>query len=136
MYQELSNQFLYTKEKFENTKSKDLLKISCPCCTLIFEFTKQKIQTNWRRSASKVLYCSYECSTKVKKSKTVNEVVNCLHCNKEFERNISNKKSKDKKFCNSTCCATYMNKNRTEQERLEINTKVSLKLKGKYLKKI
>lgn len=135
MYSEISNQFLYTQEEFENTKSKDLLKIKCPCCENIFEFTKHKIQTNWRRSSSKILYCTYACSTKAKKSTAIYEIVSCLHCSKEFNRKLSNKKDKDRKFCSNTCCATYMNIHRTKEERELINSKVSLKLKGKSSKR-
>lgn len=133
MYSEISNQFLYTEEEFKNTKSRDLLKLKCPSCDEVVEFTKHKIQTNWRRSSSKILYCSYDCSKSISNIET--EKINCLHCSTEFERNITNKRSKDTKFCTKSCCATYMNINRTKQEKEEINTKVSLKLKGKYTKK-
>lgn len=135
MYSEISTQFLYTKEEFENTSSRDLLQINCPCCKENFEFTKHKIQTNWRRSTSKILYCSYECSTKARKTTVITETINCLHCNKEFEKITTNVKTKDQKFCSKTCSVIYMNTHRSEEEREAINTKLSLKLKGKYLKK-
>ena len=135
MYSELSTQFLYTEQDFKNAKTKELLKLKCPCCETVFEFPKHKIQTNWRRSSSKILYCSYECSTKARKTTVITETINCLHCNKEFKRKITNVKTKNQKFCNRICSTVYMNTHRSKEEREVINTKLSLKLKGTKCKK-
>lgn len=127
MYSELSTQFQYNESEFNAAKTYEMLKVFCPICSTIFEQTKHQIRTNWRRSPSKVLYCTRTCSM-LSRSKTERETDNCLHCNKEFIRVTTNIKSVNKKFCSKSCSATYMNINRTEEERDEISRKVSAKL--------
>ena len=62
MYSELSTQFQYNESEFKAAKTYEMLKVFCPICSTIFEQTKHQIRTNWRRSPSKVLYCTRTCS--------------------------------------------------------------------------
>lgn len=116
--------FLVTQQEFDATKSLERVSMKCSVCAAIYSKTKKDILQHNKRQLTANLYCSSKCSMK-----PIMEVVNCLHCNQEFERNISNKETKTKKFCSNSCCATYMNINRTERERDAISLKVSLKLK-------
>lgn len=133
MYSELSTQFQYNESEFKAAKTYEMLKVFCPVCSTIFEQTKHQIRTNWRRSPSKILYCTRSCSM-LGRSKIERETDNCLHCNKEFIRVTTNINSVNKKFCSNSCSATYMNINRTKEEREEISRKVSAKMLGKSYK--
>jgi len=135
MYSELSTQFQYNESEFKSAKTYEMLKVFCPVCSTIFEQTKHQIRTNWRRSPSKILYCTRTCSM-LGRSKIERETDNCLHCNKEFERITTNIKSVNKKFCSKSCSATYMNLNRTKEERDEISRKVSAKLRKELTPKL
>lgn len=132
MYSELSEQFLHTKEDFKNTKSKDYLTATCPKCFKEFLITKHQLQTKWRRNVEKIIYCSHPCSIK----QTNKEKVDCLYCNKPFIR-LLNSEQRAKKFCSKTCSALHLNSNKTREEQLKINLKLSIKYKerimGKYL---
>lgn len=132
MYSELSTQFQYNESEFKAAKTYEMLKVFCPICSTIFEQTKHQIRTNWRRSLSKVLYCTRTCSM-LGRSKIERETANCLHCNKEFIKVTTNIKSVNKKFCSNSCSATYMNLTRTKEERDEISQKVSVKAKERIL---
>ncbi len=112
--------FLLTQQEFDNLKGKDRVPMKCYICGSHYSKNKKDALQHNKRQKSANLYCSSECLTKP----TI-EIINCLHCNKPFERTISNKKTKDKKFCSNSCCATYMNENRTKKER----DTISLKLK-------
>ena len=86
MYQEISNQFLHSEVEFKQTKSRDLLNIICSCCDNTFSLTKHQLQTNWRRSTNKILFCSKTCTATFK---TIEKVTtNCNHCDKEFLKDL------------------------------------------------
>lgn len=130
MYSELSTQFQYNESEFKAAKTYEMLKVFCPICSTIFEQTKHQIRTNWKRSPSKVLFCTRTCSM-LGRSKIQRETDNCLHCNKEFIKVTTNVKTANKKFCSKICSANYINLNRTKEERDEISKKVSVKMLGK-----
>lgn len=88
MYQELSTQFKYNEETFKQTKSRDLLEITCNVCQEVFELTKHQLQTNWRRSTNKVLFCSKECLASSKTQERI--LTKCQQCDKEILKDQKN----------------------------------------------
>lgn len=115
MYKELSTQFKYNEETFKNTKSRDLLEITCVVCKENFELTKHQLQTNWRRSTNKILFCSKTCNATFK---TIEKVTtNCQHCDKEFLKDRKEYERSENHFCSKSCSASFNNKNRTEESR-------------------
>lgn len=115
MYKELSIQFKYNEETFKKTKSRDLLEITCIVCKENFELTKHQLQTNWRRSTNKILFCSKTCNATFK---TIEKVTtNCNHCDKEFLKDQKDFKRSENHFCSKSCAASFNNKNRTEESR-------------------
>lgn len=115
MYKELSIQFKYNEETFKKTKSRDLLEITCIVCKENFELTKHQLQTNWRRSTNKILFCSKTCNATFK---TIEKVTtNCNHCDKEFLKDQKDLKRSENHFCSKSCAASFNNKNRTEESR-------------------
>ena len=115
MYKELSIQFKYNEETFKKTKSRDLLEITCIVCKENFELTKHQLQTNWRRSTNKILFCSKTCNATFK---TIEKVTtNCNHCDKEFLKDQKDFKRSENHFCSKSCAVSFNNKNRTEESR-------------------
>lgn len=115
MYKELSIQFKYNEETFKKTKSRDLLEITCIVCKENFELTKHQLQTNWRRSTNKILFCSKTCNATFKSIEKV--TTNCNHCDKEFLKDQKDFKRSENHFCSKSCAASFNNKNRTEESR-------------------
>ena len=134
MYQEISNQFPHSEVEFKQTKSRDLLNIICSCCDNTFSLTKHQLQTNWRRSASKVLYCSKDCVAKAKTQETIK--VNCTHCDKEVIKTKSDLGRSTNYFCSHSCSAIFNNKLRTknEKEELEVKKKSYTKRDGLFVR--
>mgnify|MGYP003590055659 CR=1 FL=1 len=115
MYSELAEQFLYDKRKFNNTGSKDLLDINCHQCKKEFELTKHQIQTAWRRSTNKILYCGMTCAAaSVSKEKVQ---VDCQQCNKTFHKNKREFNNSKNHFCSLSCAASYNNIKRGEKNK-------------------
>ena len=135
MYKELSIQFKYNEETFKKTKSRDLLEITCIVCKENFELTKHQLQTNWRRSTNKILFCSKTCNATFK---TIEKVTtNCNHCDKEFLKDQKDFKRSENHFCSKSCAASFNNTNRTEESRnkQKETLKKTLENKPKNLKK-
>ena len=54
----------------------------------------------------------------------------CLNCEKEFEISTNNKRQNQRKFCSSSCSATFNNKKRD----ISVNDQISESLKNKIKK--
>ena len=134
MYQEISNQFLHSEVEFKQTKSRDLLNIICSCCDNTFSLTKHQLQTNWRRSASKVLYCSKDCVAKAKTQETIK--VKCTNCDKEVTKTKSDLNRATNYFCSHSCSATFNNKlrDKTEKEKSVVKEKSYTKRDGLFVR--
>lgn len=127
MYQELNKQFLISELDFNQSKTLTLINIQCTVCENIFQQTKHQIKTNYKRSISKIFYCSSKC---LAESKATKQTLQCGECKAEIIRLPKEiKKSKSgHSFCNASCAATYNNKARDK----EIYLKQSETLKLKY----
>jgi len=134
MYKELSTQFNYNEETFKNTKSRDFLEITCKVCEESFELTKHQLQTNWRRSTNKILFCSKDCNAVFKTKEKV--TINCQQCDKEFLKNRQEYDRSENHFCSRSCAASFNNKNRTDESRIKQkeSLKITLEKKPKILK--
>lgn len=75
-------------------------------------------------------YCSIECYIKAHHKQVT---VNCLHCNTEFSRRISQIKKSSKHFCSQSCAATYNNTHKTTgSRRSKIETFLENKLRETF----
>lgn len=102
---------LFTEEEFQKAKCRDKFKHLCETCNNIFYVTKTSILKHNKRIKNICNDCKL---LKVK--------INCANCGKEklvLKGTINtNKKKKCKNsFCNSSCAATYNNKNKTHGSR-------------------
>lgn len=129
MYKELSTQFNYNEFEFKNKKSRELLTITCPTCNIKFQLTKHQIQTNWRRSKNKILYCTNLCSKTVDK-----ETKECLTCNKIFTVSKDNSKDQKRKFCSNSCSVTTNNTLRAKEKVKKTSFKVRKQKLSKTIK--
>ena len=120
----ITEYFLLTQEEFNNTKTTEKIPMKCSVCEKTIYKTKKDALQHFKRQKTANLYCSSKCFTQ-----PIKNIINCLHCNKEFEKIVSNKDTRDKKFCSKFCCAIYMNINRTKEEKEIIYNKISSKLK-------
>lgn len=93
----------YTQEEFDNACLKDTLPIQCDFCGKIFNRTKKVLQ-NSLREPSKMTFCSVSCSSTFQRKKP--RLVKCAYCDKEFERNRS-----ERKFCSTTCFNSFQKDN-------------------------
>ena len=82
------------------------------------------------------MFCSSKCLSKSgQSSKSIFIKINCLHCDKEFEKSITNVKTVDQIYCSKNCCVVYQNTNRDKEEQLKINTKPSVEVLNNYYTK-
>ena len=81
---------------------------------------------------NKKYYCSKECRYLGKGIKDKVKV-NCLNCNKEFNKLSSELKKCSNSFCSRSCSATYNNKNKTHgTRRSKLEIYLEEELKSKY----
>lgn len=124
---------LYSKEEFENSKSKSLLPLECSFCHKIFHKSKGQIQGGLSRPAragwNQWLYCSHKCHSQ----SSLNQIVlKCITCGKSFSRIPSQAKRPKNPFCSHSCSATYNNlhkKHGNRRSKLELWIESELKLK-------
>lgn len=112
----ITEYFLLTQEEFNNIKTTEKIPMKCSVCEKTYYKTKKDALQHFKRQKTANLYCSSKCFTQ-----PIKNIINCLHCNKEFEKIVSNKDTRDKKFCSKSCCAIYMNINRVKRK---INSKL------------
>jgi len=114
---------LYTQEQFNNSKSKDLLKLQCKYCKTSFFKTKKRVKDALNPNLKEIYdFCSKQCQNDFKKTSLV---INCTNCNTFFNKQLKRvKKSKtNNHFCSKSCAASYNNKHKskgTRRSKLEI----------------
>lgn len=100
---------LFTEDEFKNAGYMDNLPCECYQCNQVFYLNKHVIQTALnKKTTSKGKFCSTICASNSQKTK---QSVNCLNCNKEFEKHLSQIKKSPRHFCSKSCRATYCNHN-------------------------
>jgi hypothetical protein len=93
------------------TPSGSLIALSCPECKNLFHRMKNVIQSKFGKSKNQqFLYCSHACSAKA--SITLCKV-NCLQCNKLFDKLPNAIRKFPNNFCTNSCAATYNNVHKT-----------------------
>ena len=103
-------QFKITQENFDSLKGKDSIEIECEVCKLTFNRFKRDIIRLVLDKNSPVKFCSFKCQMQVR---ILSKNVNCINCNKTFNKKNSNIKRSSSHFCSKSCAATYNNKNKT-----------------------
>lgn len=107
---------LYTEKEFIEARGIDYLPCECYHCKKIFKRHKKEIQSEFKTLRGRIKFCSPKCGYDFKSEK-IN--VPCDNCGQTFFKKIAEiKKSKTgNSFCNSSCSATYNNKNKTHGTR-------------------
>ena len=90
-------------------------KVPCECvqCKGVFEISKSEARRALK-GARKAKYCSHKCKNEY--SNTQKEVI-CKNCSIIFKKQLKETKKSPNHFCNSSCSATYNNKNKTHGTR-------------------
>ena len=105
---------------------KSKIKLICVCCNKPFDV----LPGYYNQCINKgiVLKCSKECSIIYRTKQR--DVVNCMQCNKLYEKLPRNKT----KFCSQSCSATYNNTHKTHGIRIsKLENWLQFKLLEKYL---
>lgn len=133
---------LFTEEEFKKAKYRDKLKCLCEKCNNSFDVFKYYVLDNVNSTNINTIRNICE---KCKHSKIK---IKCPNCSKILfisqSRNNDNKRKKCKNsFCNSSCAATYNNKNKThgsrrskfelyiEKELVKLFPKINIAFNGK-----
>lgn len=96
-------------EKFENSKSRDLIPLVCKNCNVTFYRKKHHIQAILHSSSkrsSTMDYCSSQCSPSNQRDRIK---VKCKTCGTPFERVRSWIKKSKFSFCSKSCSVRYWN---------------------------
>ena len=104
---------LTPKKELEKLKSKDLIKLSCTICGNEFEVTKNSYNDTFKGKGT-LNFCSQKCNGK---SQFKSLECNCLNCNINFIKKISQIKKSPNHFCSKTCASTYNNTHKTKGNR-------------------
>jgi predicted nucleic acid-binding Zn ribbon protein len=110
----------WTKEEEKNLIELLRNKKSYMDISIILNRTKRSI----KEKVNKLGFSSKTFSVSIEKIK-------CLNCEKGFEISVNDKRDKNRKFCSSSCSATFNNKQRTK----EVFDKISESLKNPNLEK-
>ena len=122
---DITEYFLVTQEEFDNYQTRDKIKMQCSVCKENYYKTKKDALQHHKRQKLANMFCSSKCLSKSGQlSKSIFIKINCLHCDKEFEKSITNVKTVDQIYCSKNCCVVYQNTNRDKEEQLKINTKI------------
>ena len=96
-------------------KSRDSISLICPHCKCIFTRTKNVIQSKLgAHNNEKTIYCSRKCFDKQLITK---QKVNCLQCNKLFEKVLNQIKKFPNHFCSRSCAGKYNAAHKTKGNR-------------------
>lgn len=103
---------LYSKDVFDNAKSRDLLPLLCSNCHKTFLKPKNTIQKYLSNNKSHVSndFCSKKCQFNAMITK---QTVQCENCHKNFDKVLNQIKKSKHHFCSSSCSATYFNAHKT-----------------------
>ena len=106
---------LYTQEEFDSANTQTRLPLECYYCSNLFTFRKKDILETFNPNLKKTgEFCSRKCKCLYKGQSIKTK---CLNCDKEVIKSLSELKKHPNTFCNSSCAATYNNKNKTTGNR-------------------
>lgn len=90
----------------------------CAYCKNNFDFELKYYKYRIKENPCTKFYCSFSCRSKGQRNRVK---VNCANCNIEVEKFPSGISKTGLSFCNSSCAATYNNKNikRSENKKLK-----------------
>ena len=99
----------------DNAKSREKIKVLCDYskCKGGKCITKHHVQTKLRRRRNgnmSGLYCSQDCAALARRTITI---VPCAECKTPVRRQRHIRSRSDRRFCNSSCAASYNNKHKT-----------------------
>ena len=120
---------LYSSEEFENSKSRDLLKLKCEKCQKPFLKPKHEIQKTL--SGNKNVLSKF-CSRKCFYAKQITRIsCVCTTCGTSFTKKQSDILQNN--FCSRSCSATYYNTHKTKgARRSKLESWIESKLNETY----
>lgn len=101
----INHTFQITQQDFEKLKHNENVLLKCEVCSEQYYRTKHSITSKYKLKGVFPRFCSRTCHSNSMKR----EDVNCQHCMQSFKP----KKSTTKKFCSSSCSASFNNMHKT-----------------------
>ena len=96
---------------------REMVPLECTGCGGEFERSKRQLRTDTfkkNRAPLKGFYCTRKCKGNLWKAKLAG---NCSECKKEINSKRDYRSKSDRRFCNSSCAASYNNKHKTHGTR-------------------
>lgn len=84
---------------------KKLYTFNCKQCKKDFTSDKRRLNDNGIR-----VFCCKQCQDLFRRENKKIKIVQCLHCNKSFEKTIRQLELHPNSFCNNSCSAAFNNK--------------------------
>lgn len=113
----INNLFQCTQQDFDNEKSTSYITLKCSICNELYHRKKKNILDNFLKNKNQLpIACSFKCIG-IKKTNIHTKIVSCANCNKSIIKNLEQINKYTNSFCNSSCAATYNNKNKTHGTR-------------------
>ena len=114
---------LYTKNKFDEVKSRTKLPLQCKQCHKTFYIAKNKIQEILKGNTNRTGdFCSKKCGQQYKYRNSTHIII-CKQCSKQFKTNNAELKRKSiNHFCSHICNGIYQSQHRkygTSRSKLE-----------------
>lgn len=110
--------YVTSEQDFKTMKTLELVHVECQYCKTIFSTAKKNVLSSFKYKNKIVQFCSQKCSVGNRSGRNT-EDVNCLQCNKEFSKTLSEIKKSKNHFCSQSCAATFNNKNRGIYQKCE-----------------
>lgn len=105
---------LYNQKQYDSAKSTDKLPCECYQCHNSFLQYKKRIKFIFKTNNGQGKYCSKKCQNE---SQITQTTVNCINCNNNFNKTLSQVKKYSNHFCSRSCATSYNNKNKTHGTR-------------------
>jgi hypothetical protein len=113
-------------EYLRSLKPGTTLDLECPQCHILFARSKNVVQSKFGAyNHEKIIYCSHKCATQAAITK---QKVECLQCNKIFEKFPNEIKRSSNHFCSKSCAAKYNNTHKVKGNR---RSKLEVWLEGR-----
>ena len=106
---------LYSQQEFDLAKGIDLLPCKCIQCNTTFSKQKKYIKSALKLRKDACNFCSHNCYIE-HRVQTKNILINCLNCDKESKKKISQYNKYKNNFCSSSCAAIYNNLHLTRKK--------------------
>lgn len=107
---------LYTETEFNSAKGTNPLPLECEICKKTFFLTKRYL--TYYKNTNRGRFCGMKCTNNSKcKYTSINSIVKCDHCGKEFSKTNREIAKSKHNFCDLSCACSYRNLNKTTGNR-------------------